>query len=208
MENENEKCQELANIEYQNMLLNGGAKEVKDVNKKKIGTITNIEEFLEKEKNIESKLPWSKLNKMKKSEKIKIYINNFCEKNNINDKIKTDILFKIKVALNKKKLQRVKDVTYDKETGIIKNIPVLEYNKNDMTFNLKLNDKKQSTLKSLAPKKNSTNRKQKTLKKNSPRQNSSQKIKLSAQEKNENKNSKISKGKSNHSISPKTDERI
>lgn len=203
MENENEKCQELANIEYQNMLLNGGTKDVKDIRKKKVGTITNIEEFLEKEKNIESKLPWSKLNKMKKLEKIKIYLNSFCEKNNVTDTVKNDILLKIKTALNKKKLQRIKDVTYDKETGIIKSIPVLEYSKSDMTFNFKLNEKKQSTLKSLAPKKNIANRKQKTLKKNSPRHSTSQKIKLSAQEKNENKNSKISKGKSTHSISPK-----
>ena len=45
------------------------------------------------------------------------------------------------------------DVIYDKDTGIIKEIPALTYTKSTKHFTLKNIDKRVSTLKSLAPKK-------------------------------------------------------
>jgi hypothetical protein len=54
--------------------------------------------------------------------------------------------------LDRKKLQRVKDVTYDVKTGRIKAIPGLTFNKNKHKFTLRRVDKKKSTLKGLAPK--------------------------------------------------------
>ena len=60
----------------------------------------------------------------------------------------------LKDSLDKKKLSRVKDVIYDKEAGIIKEIPALVYTKSNKHFTLKNIDKRVSTLKSLAPKKN------------------------------------------------------
>ena len=198
-----EKCQELANIEYQNMLVSGNFKTNNSDNKNDIETIFNIEEFLEKEKNLESKLPWNKLNKMKKYEKICIYINKLSEDKDISDKNKKDILSIIKIALNKKKLQRVKEVVYNKETGIIKNIPSIEYDSKEKKLSFNINEKKQSTLKSLAPKKGSLNKKskiqksQKTQKKTSPKHNISVKVKSSPKEKGKNKQ------KTKHQISPK-----
>lgn len=53
----------------------------------------------------------------------------------------------------KKKLQRVKDVNYNKETGEIKDIPTLCYNKQSNHFTLKNLNKRVSTLKGLSPKK-------------------------------------------------------
>jgi len=55
--------------------------------------------------------------------------------------------------LDRKKLQRVKDVIYDKETGTVKDIPGLVYTKGTKHFTLKNIDKRISTLKSLPPKK-------------------------------------------------------
>ena len=60
--------------------------------------------------------------------------------------------------LDKKLLQKVKDVIYDKENGIIKDIPGLIYNKQHKKFTIKnnLQSNKQShitTLKTLIPKK-------------------------------------------------------
>lgn len=51
------------------------------------------------------------------------------------------------------KLIRVKEVTYDKENGVIRDIPALCYIKTTKHFTLKNIDKRISTLKSLAPKK-------------------------------------------------------
>ena len=56
-------------------------------------------------------------------------------------------------CLERKKLQRQKDVVYDIETNTIKSITSLIFNKTTNKFTLKRNDKKTSTLKSLAPKK-------------------------------------------------------
>ena len=86
---ENEKCQELANIEYQNMLLNG-VKKTDNKDKEHIGTIENMEDFLEKEKMYESKLPWGKLNKTKRYEKISEYIETFSLKNSISKQNKSE----------------------------------------------------------------------------------------------------------------------
>ena len=59
----------------------------------------------------------------------------------------------MKDCLDRKKLQRVKDVIYDKTEGVIKEIPALSYTKSSKHFTLKNLEKRVSTLKSLAPKK-------------------------------------------------------
>ena len=202
---ENEKCQELANIEYQNMLLNG-VKKSDNKNKEQIGTIENMEDFLEKEKMYESKLPWGKLNKTKKYQKISEYIDDFSKRNPISEKNKTELLSSVKIALNRKKLQRIKDVIYNKEIGVIKNIPAFDYNKESGTLTLKTSEKKQSTLKSLAPKKSDLKKikKQKTQKKSSPKHNISMKIRNSPKGKNTRVASEQKeKRNTKHQISPK-----
>ena len=60
----------------------------------------------------------------------------------------------MKDCLERKKLQKVKDVLYDKETGQIKDIPSLSYNKQTKHFTLKNLEKRISTLKSLPLAKN------------------------------------------------------
>jgi len=52
-------------------------------------------------------------------------------------------------SLDKKKLQCVKDVQYDKTTGKIKSIPNLHFNIATRKFTIKRNEKRVSTLKSL-----------------------------------------------------------
>jgi hypothetical protein len=59
----------------------------------------------------------------------------------------------LKDCLDRKKLQRVKDVTYDKVNGEVKDIPALHHNKQSNHFTLKNTDKHISTTRSLAPKK-------------------------------------------------------
>lgn len=56
-------------------------------------------------------------------------------------------------CLDKKKLYRVKDVSYNKDTGVIIDIPSLVYTKSKKHFTLKNTDKRASTLNSLTPKK-------------------------------------------------------
>jgi hypothetical protein len=144
-----EECQELKNLKYKTMLLNGNPlQETKSAN-----DLSNLEKFLENEKNNNSNEPWCKLNKTVKTKKLIDFAYIYKDNKNLDeDEYKLLIIF-LKDSLERKKLQRVKDVLYDKLTGNIKEIPALSYIKTNKHFTLKNIDKRVSTLKSLAPKK-------------------------------------------------------
>jgi hypothetical protein len=145
-----DECQELKNIKYKTMLLNGNPlKETKSSN-----DLSNLEKFLENEKNNNSNEPWCKLNKTVKTKKIIDYIEVYKKEKSLDEEESKLLLHFLKDCLDRKKLIRVKDVIYDKTNGIIKEIPALTYTKATKHFTLKNMDKRVSTLKSLAPKKN------------------------------------------------------
>jgi hypothetical protein len=142
-------CQELKNIKYKTMLLNGvPLSETKSSN-----DLSNLDKFLENEKNNNVNDPWCKLNKTIKTKKMQDYVEIYKLENNLSSKESELLLTFLKDCLDRKKLQRVKDVVYDKENGIVKDIPALFYMKTTKHFTLKHIDKRVSTLKSLAPKK-------------------------------------------------------
>jgi hypothetical protein len=142
-------CQELKNIKYKTMLLNG----VPLPETKSSNDLSNLDKFLENEKNNNVNEPWCKLNKTVKTKKLQEYVENYKQENNLSNDESELLLTFLKDCLDRKKLQRVKDVVYDKENGIVKEIPALFYMKTTKHFTLKNVDKRVSTLKSLAPKK-------------------------------------------------------
>ena len=144
-----DECHELKNIKYKTMLLNGNPlQETKSSN-----DLSNLDKFLEDEKNTNNNEPWCKLNKTVKTKKLIEYVEIYKKEKGLEeDEAKLMITF-LKDSLDRKKLLRVKDVVYDKNTGIIKEIPALTYTKSNKHFTLKNMDKRVSTLKSLAPKK-------------------------------------------------------
>ena len=147
-----EECLELKNIKYKTMLLKGAPiKETKSSN-----NLLNLENFLENEKNNNKNEPWCKLNKTIKIQKLIEFVDSYKIDNKLNKEEENLLIFFFKDCLERKKLQRVKDVVYDKETGVIKNIPALHYTKSTKHFTLKNIEKRVSTLKSLAPKKINT----------------------------------------------------
>ena len=149
IDKEIEECQELKNIKYKTMLLNGTPlQETKAAN-----DISNLDKFLEKEKIDNSNEPWCKLNKTIKYKKLLDFIEVYKKNKNLNEEETNILTIFFKDSLDKKKLSKVKDVIYDKDTGIIKEIPALTYTKASKHFTLKNTDKRVSTLKSLAPRK-------------------------------------------------------
>ena len=149
------ECQELKNIKYKTMLLNGvPLHETKSSN-----DMSNLDKFLENEKNNNVNEPWCKLNKTIKTKKFQEFVEIYKETNNFNEEEANLLITFLRDCLDRKKLQRVKDVIYDKENGKIKEIPSLHYVKYNKHFTLKNMDKRVSTLKSLAPKKGGTIRK-------------------------------------------------
>ena len=148
METKNEECLELKNIKYKTMLLKGvPIKETKSSN-----NLLNLENFLENEKNNNKNEPWCKLNKTIKIQKLIDFVELYKTENKLNEEEENILILFFKDCLERKKLQRVKDVIYDKEKGIVKNIPALHYTKSTKHFTLKNIDKRVSTSKSLSKK--------------------------------------------------------
>jgi hypothetical protein len=154
MENTNvdNECQEIKNNKYKNLLLNG----IHISETKSSSDLSSLEKFLEAEKINNSNEPWCKLNKTIKTKKLLEFVDLYSKEKNFDEEEITILTSFLKESLDKKKLSRVKDVVYDKNTGIIKEIPALTYTKYNKHFTLKNIDKRVSTLKSLAPKKTGT----------------------------------------------------
>lgn len=147
--NDSKECKELKTIKYKTMLLSGNP----DINPNIKDNISKLDMLLERESNMNKTEPWSKLDKTVKIHKLNDYINILTKEHKLNStEIKT-IKKELHNALDKKQLQRIKDVSYDKETGTINNIPNLHFNKNTRKFTMKRSEKQVSTLKSLGPKK-------------------------------------------------------
>ena len=142
-----ENCHELNSIKYKTMLLQG---EITSDTK----TILNIEELLERETIMNKLEPWCKLNKTQKLVKLKDFSILCKKKYQLNQKEETDLYNVLYNCLEKKQLNKVRDVVYDKENGIIKSIPQLQFNACNKKFHLKKCDKHVSTIKSLSVNKN------------------------------------------------------
>ena len=120
---------------------------------KSANDLSNLEKFLENEQNNNKNEPWCKLDKTIKTKKLLEYVNLYKVENKLDDEESELLVTFFKDCLDRKRFQRVKDVVYDKTTGLIKEIPALSYTKATKHFTLKNIDKRVSTQKSLPVKK-------------------------------------------------------
>ena len=121
-------------------------------------SIQKLDTFLENEKNNSENEPWCKLNKTIKIKKLTEYVTNiYKSQHELDDSETENLIAFLKDSLDRKKLQRIKDVLYDKENGEIKEIPALSYVRTTKHFTLKNIEKRISTLKSLPQCKSSKN---------------------------------------------------
>jgi hypothetical protein len=125
--NTHDECIELKNIEYQTMLQTNNTIAPK---KRNIRSLKNIDEMLEREYNRStSEIPWSKLDKIYKLEKLNIYAEKVRIDYNLNDEELVELKKYLKQCLDRKQLQKTKDINYDKQAGLIKSIPGLQIKK-------------------------------------------------------------------------------
>ena len=134
-----DECIELKNLKYKSLLIKGrGTNKFEEKNS---SSITNIDKFLDNERSSNKIDNWIKLDKTEK-------LDNFTL--DIEDKL---ILF-FKDCLDKKKLQKSKDVKYNRKDNEIEAIPGLGFNSNSNNFTIKnTNPKLISTVKMLTPRK-------------------------------------------------------
>lgn len=150
VQNTKEECNELKSIKYKTMMIQG--KPIVQ-NSATTNDMSNLDKYLEREKNNSKNEPWSKLDKTNKTKKLMEFANKYITEKNLNETDAKLLVSFLKDCLDKKRIGRVKDVIYDKTTGLIKEIPALAFNKQTKNFTLKQIDKHVSTLKSLGNKK-------------------------------------------------------
>ena len=108
-----------------------------------------IDLFLEKESKLNKHEPWNKLDKTDKIKLLKEYVNVSASNFSLNEAEVLEFKSYLIDSLDKKKLQHVKDVQYDKTLGKIKLIPCLHFNQTTRKVTLKRSDKRVSTSNSL-----------------------------------------------------------
>lgn len=139
-------CQDLKNIQYKTMLLNGT---VSDIAPQVNDNTSAIDSFLEKEKKNNKKVAWARLDRTQKLNKIFEYVDNYSLKNNITETENEQLKSYLTIALDRKKLQKVSEIKYNKDTSTIDDIPILIFNNISRKFTLKRCEKRSSTLNSL-----------------------------------------------------------
>lgn len=118
-----------------------------------ISNMDSLNSMLNKPIDISNE-PWSKLNKTSKLLKLKSFIIKYASSNNYASEEEQKLSNFLIECLDKKRLNKIKDVTYNKDSGEIIAIPALVYVKLNKRFTLKNNEKRTTTMKSLGPKKN------------------------------------------------------
>ena len=141
-----DNCQELKNIAYKTMLLNGT-----DINPKYESQSNNlkISNFLESESSANKKETWSKLDKTQKIKHLNKYADTLQDKDNLTDTELLTLKKYIIRCLDRKCLLKTKELLYDKDNNKIINIPYLHFNEKERNYILKKDDKHVSTIKSL-----------------------------------------------------------
>ena len=113
----------------------------------------DLDKLLETEKQQNKVDAWNKLDKTLKTQKLHMFAEKYGKDNSLPVKDIKSLKQFFLDALEKNKLQKTKDVVYDKEKGVIQSILGLFFNITNRAFTLKNMDlKRVSTLKSLTPK--------------------------------------------------------
>jgi hypothetical protein len=143
--NKDDYCKELKNIAYKTMLING-QEIVPEINNTNNSTLSN---YLENESSANKKENWSKLDKTQKIKKLVTHIDSLQKKFKLSDDETTKCHKYLLKCLERKALSKVKDVIYDKDSGLISDIPNLHFDNIERVFILKKDDKHVSTVKCL-----------------------------------------------------------
>jgi hypothetical protein len=115
--------------------------------------LDNIDEILERERQQNKRDNWVKLGKPAKIQKLHAFSETYGKEHSMPSKDVKQLKNFFINCLDKNKLNKTKDVVYNKEEMKIISIPALHFNQLTHNFTLKITDvKRVSTLKSLTPK--------------------------------------------------------
>jgi len=142
-----DNCQELKNLAYKTMLLNGNDITVKNEN---ISNDNKISNFLLDESNANRSETWTKLNKTQKLLRLNNYVETSLKtKYNLSNDEVIHTKNYLQKTIERKNLSKAKEIVYNKEENFIINIPFFTFIEDTRIFILKKDDKHISTVKCL-----------------------------------------------------------
>jgi len=119
--------------------------------------LNTLDSLLEKEQEQNKTEQWNKIDKIVKTQLLHAFSEKYGKEHKLPMKEIKGLKTFFSESLNRGKLQKNKDVTYDKDNQQILSVPALFFNNDKKNFTLRITDTKRvSTLKSLAPKKNTS----------------------------------------------------
>lgn len=114
--------------------------------------LSALEDLLETEKQNNKLEAWNKLDKTSRVQKLHAFAEKYGREHGLPVKEIKNLKVFFTLSLDKGKLNRAKDVVYDREMREVKSVPALHFNNDSKAFTLRnLDDKRVSTLKCLTP---------------------------------------------------------
>ena len=107
--------------------------------------LSNVEYILDQERDRTQNEPWNRLDKNIKVQKLLGYADTVAVRQGLSKSDKANLRSQLIGYLDKKLLQRNKDVTYDREQGIVSDVPSLEYSTGTRRFTLRRGNKSSSS---------------------------------------------------------------
>lgn len=105
----------------------------------------DINEVLTQEMELTKGMPWSRLPKIERVNKLDDFCRRYGESEKL-DSSKIAVLSRyLRTALDQRRIHRAKDVVYDKDTGQITSIPALKYHSKTGRFTLKREEPEKRT---------------------------------------------------------------
>lgn len=121
-----------------------------------------FDKLLENEKTTNSNQTWNKLDTVTKIKKLQSYADDYGKNNSLSEDDITILKQFFASAVRCNKLKKNKDIVYDKDTGIVTDVPGLFYSKLNKKYTIKnLDSKHVSTMKTYTPKRSSKKNKPK-----------------------------------------------
>jgi hypothetical protein len=114
--------------------------------------IQRLEKFFEEDKLQNEHESWRKIEKEVRHKKLVQYAGKYVEENNLSEKDHQGLITFFKECVENNKIQKVRDVDYDKKLGEIKHVHGLQYNSDERRFTIKHYDKRLSTTQNLPQK--------------------------------------------------------
>jgi len=114
--------------------------------------LSALEDLLETEKQNNKLEAWNKLDKTSRVQKLHAFAEKYGKDHGLPVKEIKNLKVFFTQSLDKGKLNRAKDVVYDRELREVRSVPALHFNNEAKAFTLKnLDEKRVSTLKCLTP---------------------------------------------------------